>query len=151
MIKIVKLFSYQQMLGVICPFPGLYTCKIMKYSKFISETASPIFTRFHMGPSIEEILTICSNGSVRFNKMAVKPIYGKTLTNLLRQYTKKALRLNLGIQHWGLKFYQVSSSDETRIIFDLLMVWSKLCPSYCGNTGRMLNDICKYATAVFIR
>ena len=25
------------------------------------------------------------------------------------------------------------------------MVWSDLCPSCCGNTGRMLHGICKYA------
>ena len=29
--------------------------------------------------------------------------------------------------------------------FDLFMVWSDLCPSCCGNTGRLLHDICKYA------
>ena len=25
------------------------------------------------------------------------------------------------------------------------MVWSNLCPIYCGNTGRLLRDLCKYA------
>ena len=25
------------------------------------------------------------------------------------------------------------------------MVWSNLCPSCCGNTGRLLHGICKYA------
>ena len=29
--------------------------------------------------------------------------------------------------------------------FDLFMVWSNLCPSYSGNTGRLLHGICKYA------
>ena len=29
--------------------------------------------------------------------------------------------------------------------FDLFMVWSNLCPSCCGNAGRLLHDICKYA------
>ena len=32
--------------------------------------------------------------------------------------------------------------------FDLFMVWSNSCPSCCGNTGRMLHGICKYAIAV---
>ena len=29
--------------------------------------------------------------------------------------------------------------------FDLFMVRSNLCPSCCGNTGRLLHGICKYA------
>ena len=29
--------------------------------------------------------------------------------------------------------------------FDLFMVWSILCPSCCGNTGRLLHGFCKYA------
>ena len=32
--------------------------------------------------------------------------------------------------------------------FDLYLVWSNLCPICCGNTGRMLHGICKYAIAV---
>ena len=63
--------------------------------------------------------------------------------------TRKALRLNLGIQHWGLKVYQVCKNDDTRMTFDLFMVWSDLCPSCCDNTGRMLHSICKCAIAGF--
>ena len=29
--------------------------------------------------------------------------------------------------------------------FDSFIVWSNLCRSCCGNTGRLLHDICKYA------
>ena len=29
--------------------------------------------------------------------------------------------------------------------FDLFRVWSNLCPSCCGNTGRLLHGICKCA------
>ena len=38
-----------------------------------------------MEPSVERLLTIYSNGSVPWNKMAAMPIYGKTLKNLLLQ------------------------------------------------------------------
>ena len=31
------------------------------------------------------------------------------------------------------------------MIFDRFMVWSDLCPSCCGNTGRLLHGIYKYA------
>ena len=51
-----------------------------------SESSRAIFTRFHTGPSVERILTICSNGSAPLNKMAAMPIYGKkNLKNLLLQ------------------------------------------------------------------
>ena len=76
-----------------------------------------------MGPSVERMLTICSNGSAPLNKM---PIYGQTI---FFSRTKKALRLNLSIQHRGLKVYQVCSDDDTRMTFALFTVWSNLCPS----------------------
>ena len=99
-----------------------------------------------MGPSVEGMLMLCSNGSASLDKMAAIYIhvYDKTLKNFFSS-TKKALRLNLGIQHRELKVYQVCKNDKTRITFDRFMVWSNLCPNCCGNTGRMLHDICKYA------
>ena len=36
-----------------------------------------------MGPSVEGMLTICSNDIAPLNKMAAMPTYGKTLKNLL--------------------------------------------------------------------
>ena len=50
----------------------------MKYlNVFFSKTALTIFIRFHIGPSVEGMLTICSNGSALLNKMAAMPVYGK--------------------------------------------------------------------------
>ena len=53
---------------------------------FFSETAGPIFPKIHMGPSVERILTICSNGSAPLNKVAAMSIYGITRKKLLLQY-----------------------------------------------------------------
>ena len=64
---------------------AIYRCKIIKSLNVLSETAGPILTRFHMGPSVEGMLTICSNCSAPLNKMAAMPIYGKTLKNLRLQ------------------------------------------------------------------
>ena len=55
----------------------MYKYKIMKSLNVFSETASPIFTRFYMGPSLKGMLTIYLNGSTPLNKMAAMPIYGK--------------------------------------------------------------------------
>ena len=41
----------------------------------ISETARPIFTRFHMGPTLERLLSIYSNGSAPLNKIAAILLY----------------------------------------------------------------------------
>ena len=47
-----------------------------------------------MGPSVEGVLLVCSNGSVPLNKMAAMPIYGKKNFKILFFFrTKKALRL----------------------------------------------------------
>ena len=61
-----------------------------------------------MGRSVEGILTIYSNGSTPMNRMAAMSIYGKKKKKKKLKFTvffsktKKALRLNLCIQHWGL-------------------------------------------------
>ena len=56
--------------------------------------APPFFTRFHMGPYIEGLLTIFSNGSASLNKIATMPINGKKHLKIFSR-TKKALRLDL--------------------------------------------------------
>ena len=63
------------------------------------------FTIFHMGPSVEVVLTICSNGSAPSNKMAIMSMYGKKILKIISR-TKKVLRLNLSIYHRGLKVDQ---------------------------------------------
>ena len=79
--------------------------KVMKsFRVFFSETAQPIVTRFLMGPFVKSILRIYSNGSASFNKMAAVPIYGKKHLKIFLSRTKKALRLNLGVWHQGLKY-----------------------------------------------
>ena len=81
-----------------------------------------------------------SNGSTLLNNVMSCPYIVKTLKIFLSS-TKNASRLNLGIQHRGLKVY------KDGMTFDLFMVWSNLCPSCCCNTGRMLYGIFKYAIA----
>ena len=56
------------------------------------------------------------------------PIYGKKHLNIFFSRTKKALRLNFGMLHLGLKIYQVCSNDHPRLTFDLFMTRSKLRP-----------------------
>ena len=76
-----KLLSFNQTfcpLGIICPCPwAIYMYKIV-YCLF-SETAWAIFTRFHMGPSVEMVLPICSNSFAPVNNIAAMPIYGKNI------------------------------------------------------------------------
>ena len=103
---------------------------VLSLNVFFSETPWPIFTRFHIGLSVEGVLSICSNGSASVNKMSIVLIYGKIKKKEhFKTYfsrTKKASRLNLGIQHRGLKVYQVDSNDDSRLIFDLSMARSNL-------------------------
>ena len=61
----------------------------------MSSSLKPIFPRFHIIPSIDEILTIYSNDFAPLNKMATMPIYGKKHIKIYFSRTKKALCLNL--------------------------------------------------------
>ena len=52
---------------------------------FYSETPGPIFFKLHVEPSVKGGLKIYTNDRGPLIKMAVMPIYGKTLKNLLLQ------------------------------------------------------------------
>ena len=63
-----------------------------------------------MGPSVEGILTICSNGSIPLSNMAAMPIYGKKhFKNVLLQnqenFEAESLYIALGMQ--STKFVQM--------------------------------------------
>ena len=60
-----------------------------------SETPGPIFFQLHVEPSVTVGLKICTNGHSPLIKMAVMPIYSKTLKNLPQN--QENYGLNLGI------------------------------------------------------
>ena len=55
---------------------------------FFSETTGPIEAKFHMEPPWGGGTKVCSNGTGHMTKMAIMPIYGKTLKNLLLRNQK---------------------------------------------------------------
>ena len=58
----------------------------------------------------------CSNGHGPFTKMVILSIFGKKHLKIFFSRTKKALRLNLGVQHQGLEVNQVCSNDDPRFM-----------------------------------
>ena len=103
------------------PLPlSIYMLKISQsLNFFFSETARPICTRFYTGPSVEGVLSICSNRSASLNKMATMPIYdGKTL-KIFFSRPKKALRQKLVTEHCGLMVIQVCPNDDPRLTCEL--------------------------------
>ena len=67
------------------------------------------------------MLTICSTGFITLDKMAAIPYLVKKLLKVFFSITKN-FRLSLCIHHWGLKFFQVCSNNETKLTFDLFTV-----------------------------
>ena len=51
----------------------------------IQKYTQAIFTRFHIGTSVERVLAICSNSFAPLIKMAAMHICGKTLKNRQNQ------------------------------------------------------------------
>ena len=72
------------------------------------------------------VLSISLNGSASLNKMATLPIYGKKHLKIFFSRTKKASRLNLVTEHWGLSVLQVCSNDDPRMTFELFTARSNL-------------------------
>ena len=57
--------------------------------------------------------------------MAAIPIYGEKHLKIFSR-TKKASRLNLVTEHWGLEVIQVCSNDDPRLTFYLFTASSNL-------------------------
>ena len=104
MTKEANPFSYNQNFvpKIIFPCPwAIYIYKIVQFLNVFSKTARSIFTRFNMVPSFEGVFSICSNGSAQLNTMTTMLVYGEKLLKLFFSRTKKTLKLNLNIKHWG--------------------------------------------------
>ena len=76
----------------------------------------------------------------------------KKKLNIFFSWTKKASRLNLDIYHPGLKVCQVMILGWP----STFLCQGKICSPIhfigkCGNTGRNLHGICRYAVAVLLR
>ena len=70
-------------------------------------------------------MKICSNVPGHIAKMASRLIYGKTLEKYFFG-TKKPIILKLGIQLRVLKYYQISSNEDTGLTLPIFMTWSNL-------------------------
>ena len=94
----------------------------MLFVNVCSETAWAIFTRFHMGPSVERVLIICSNGSAQLNNMAAMPIYGKN-TKIPSSPESRKL--------WGwILIYSIGDTWSTDFVQMMVVGWllTNLCP-----------------------
>ena len=78
-----------------------------------------------MKPPWDGGMKIYSNSPGHMTSMATMPIYGK---NLFFSGTKRPMTLNIGIQHWALKYHQVCSNDDPKLTLTYFTVRSNLVP-----------------------
>ena len=80
-----------------------------------------------MKPLLQGGTKVCSNGPGHMTKVAAMNIYGKKPTKIFFSETEWPMTLKLGIQHWGLGFYQVCSHDDPWLTLTCFIqgpVWS---------------------------
>ena len=76
-----NLYEYQRSRSFIDPHPRSLR---FTFSNFFSlETSKPIETKFHVEPSWDRGMKVCSNGVCHMTNMVTMLIYGKKLKNLL--------------------------------------------------------------------
>ena len=78
MIEVAKALSYNQnyiLQGLSSPVTAVCMYKVLMLLINLSDTTWPIFTKFHVDPTVETGLKFCSNGHT---PLTVMPIYGKT-------------------------------------------------------------------------
>ena len=95
---------------------------------FSSETTVPIKVKFHMDPPRDKETKVCSKGPAHMTKLAAMPIYGITFKKISFSGTKWPMTLNVGMQHWVLKHYQISSNDDPELTLTYFMARSNLVP-----------------------
>ena len=72
-------------------------------------------------------MKICSNVPGHMAKMPSRLVYGKNLEKTKSFFgTKKPMILKLGIQLRVLKYYQISSNEDTGLTLPIFMTWSNL-------------------------
>ena len=127
---------------VIVVLHGLFSYLFLKYSS--SETYGQFSSTFVM-PSVEKGLIFFFffffffffiNGYSPFIKLTPCSYMFNKMRNIFSK-TKKALWLNLFIQHQGLYVYHICSNDNPRLTFDILrvytFVWRKCRNSFSLN------------------
>ena len=80
MIEVAKALSYNQFYSARFLFPCPYVVYMYKIvillNTFSSEISWPVSTKFHVNPTVETGLRVCSNGHA---PLTVMPIYGKIM------------------------------------------------------------------------
>ena len=71
-------------------------------------------------------MKICSTVPGHMAKMASRLIYGKRMEKKSFFGTKKPMILKLGMQLRVLKYYQISSNEDTGLTLPIFMTWSNL-------------------------
>ena len=98
-----------------------------------------------MGPSVEGVLTIHSNGSALLNKMAAMPIYGKKYLKVLRIFfsrTNEALKLNLCAYQLGLQVYQGYSTITFDFLWQICVLVAVIILEECSNWHLQICNVC---------
>ena len=75
-----------------------------------------------MGPSVQGILSICSNGSASLNKMAPFANIVKTLKNLLQN--QESFKAQFYYRALGTPGHPIYLNDDPRMTVDLFMARS---------------------------
>ena len=107
---------------------GCVCCMSTFSNIFSSETTGPIEAKFHMQPSWDGGMKVCSNGPGHMTKMAAMPIYGKNLKKIFFSGTIRLMTLKLGMQHRVLEHYQVYSNDDPGLTLTYFTARSNLVP-----------------------
>ena len=120
----MKLYEYQRSRPFIDLYPRSLRFNILKLL-FLKNTGS-VEAKFRIEPPWDIGIKICSNVPGHMAKMASRPIYGKNLKKKSFFGTKKPMILKLGIQLRVLKYYQISSNEDTGLTLPIFKTWSNL-------------------------
>ena len=80
-----------------------------------------------MKPPWDGGIKLYSNGPGHMANMAAMPIYGKNLKKIFSG-SKTPMTLNVDVQHWVLKFYQICSNNDPGFTLTYFTIRSNLVP-----------------------
>ena len=115
-------YAYQRSRSSINHGPNLSDSIFLNF--FSSITTNPIEAKFHVEPPWDGEMKACSNGPSHMTKMVAMPKNFK----ILLLWNERPITLKLGMQHWGLEYYQICSNDASGLTLPYFMARSNLVP-----------------------
>ena len=114
--------------GVVCPYPGPYTCILSQYANIFSETGWPIKAKHYVEHRPEGEMKVCINGQGHMTNIAAMSMNSKKGLNISFFRTRRPMSLKPGMNQKKKSFARcllTAVSDRCSLGYLLLLLFKE--------------------------